>query len=170
MVVQVIETEHEPDLAYIASVTRVRAAAGVVLRDERGRVLVVHPTYKDVWELPGGTLELDESPAAACAREVEEELSLTVAVGPLLCVDWVPPSPPWDGGLMFLFDGGVLSAEQVSGVRLADGELDRIEFVAPERLSDVLVERLSRRVLAAVDASAGRGGVYLEDGFSVDNV
>ncbi|WP_243704775.1 NUDIX hydrolase [Micromonospora sp. KC723] len=65
-----------------------------------------HPTYKDVWEVPGGTVEPDESPADACTREIKEELGLSVPMGTLLCVDWVPASPPWDGGLMFVFDGG----------------------------------------------------------------
>ncbi|WP_236718297.1 NUDIX hydrolase [Actinoplanes sp. TFC3] len=162
-----LKTEKIPELDYIASVVRVRAAAGVVLRDELGRVLVVHPTYKDVWELPGGTLELDESPAAACDRELEEELGLVVSTGKLLCVDWVPPSPPWDGGLMFLFDGGVLSAAQIGAIRLCAEELDRFEFVEPARLQEVLIERLARRVNAALEASARGGGVYLEDGVAV---
>ena len=158
-----IETQTGPDLAYIASVTRVRAAAGVVVRDAAGRVVVVHPTYKDVWELPGGTLELDESPAAAARREFTEELGLAVPIGGLLCVDWVPPRAPWDGGLMFLFDGGVLSMERIAAIRLCADELDRFEFVEPSRLGDVLIPRLARRVAAAV-AAIEHGGVYLEDG------
>lgn len=36
-------------LAYVASVPRLRAAAGALLRDNEGRVLVVHPVYKDDW-------------------------------------------------------------------------------------------------------------------------
>jgi 8-oxo-dGTP pyrophosphatase MutT (NUDIX family) len=159
----VAETQTEPDLAYIASVTRVRAAAGVILRDQTRRVLVVHPTYKDVWEIPGGTVEPDESPADACAREVREELGLSVPIGALLCVDWVPASPPWDGGLMFVFDGGTLTADQTATIRLCPEELDRFEFVEPEHLSDVLIPRLARRAAAAV-AAIGRGGIYLEDG------
>jgi ADP-ribose pyrophosphatase YjhB (NUDIX family) len=71
----------EPDLSYIASVTRVRAAAGALLRDQAGRVLLVHPAYKDVWEIPGGTAEPDESPADACTREIREELGLSVPAG-----------------------------------------------------------------------------------------
>ncbi|MFF0256350.1 NUDIX domain-containing protein [Micromonospora zamorensis] len=157
------ETQTEPDISYIASVTRVRAAAGMILRDQAGRVLVVHPTYKDVWEVPGGTVEPNESPAEACAREIREELGLAVPAGALLCVDWVPASPPWDGGLMFVFDGGVLTADQVATMRLCPDELDGLEFVAPERLGEVLIPRLARRVVAAL-AAIGRGGVYLEDG------
>ncbi|MFE7868743.1 NUDIX domain-containing protein [Micromonospora humida] len=160
------ETQTEPDLSYIASVTRVRAAAGVILRDQVGRVLVVHPTYKDVREIPGGMVEPDESPADACVREIQEELGLPVPTGTLLCVDWVPASPPWDGGLMFVFDGGVLTADQITAIRLYPDELDRFDFVEPERLSEVLIPRLARRVAAAV-AAIGHGGVYLEDGVTV---
>lgn len=126
---RVAETQTEPDLSYIASVTRVRAAAGVILRDQTGRVLVVHPAYKDVWEVPGGTVEPDESPADACTREIREELSLSVPTGALLCVDWVPASPPWDGG--------VLTADQITTMRLCPDELDRFEFVEPERLGEI---------------------------------
>ena len=162
------ETQIEPDLSFIASLTRVRVAAGAILRDQAGRVLVVHPTYKDVWEIPGGMVEPDESPADACAREIREELGLSVSVGALLCVDWVPANPPWDGGLMFVFDGGMLTADQIETMRLCPDELDRFEFVAPERLGEVLIPRLARRVTAAV-AAVGRGGVYLEDGVAVSS-
>ncbi|WP_238447388.1 NUDIX hydrolase [Micromonospora sp. 4G55] len=162
------ETQTEPHLPYIASATRVRAAAGVILRDPTGRVLLVHPAYKDVWEVPGGTVEPDESPADACTREIREELGLSIPAGSLLCVDWVPASPPWDGGLMFVFDGGVLTADQIAAMRLCPDELDGSEFVEPERLGEVLIPRLARRVTAAV-AAIGQGGVYLEDGAAASN-
>ncbi|MBM0256507.1 NUDIX hydrolase [Micromonospora sp. 4G55] len=157
----------DPDLEYIANVTRVRAAAGAVLLDGAGRVLVVHPTYKDVWEVPGGMLEPGESPLQACEREIEEELGLGLSVGDLLCVDWVPPSPPWDGGLMFVFDGGVLGPEQIDSIRLRSEELDRMRFIEPAALGQVLIPRLAQRVVQALAARARGGGVYLENGLAV---
>jgi 8-oxo-dGTP pyrophosphatase MutT (NUDIX family) len=54
---------------------------GVVLRGDRV-VLVNNP--RDEWELPGGKLELDESPQACVAREIAEELALEVRVGPVV--------------------------------------------------------------------------------------
>lgn len=36
------------------------------------------------WELPGGKVEAGESPRAALAREIEEELGVRIAVGPWL--------------------------------------------------------------------------------------
>lgn len=65
-----------------------RMGAGAVIRDVDGRVLIVKPTFKPAWELPGGAVEDDESPRGACVRELHEELGITVAVGELLCVDY----------------------------------------------------------------------------------
>ncbi|MFI6484323.1 NUDIX domain-containing protein [Nonomuraea sp. NPDC050663] len=50
------------------------------------------PTYKPSWDLPDGTAEANESPAAAAQREIKEELGLDIDLGPMLVVDWVPPT------------------------------------------------------------------------------
>jgi 8-oxo-dGTP pyrophosphatase MutT (NUDIX family) len=159
------ESSH-PENDYIAGLTRVRAAAGALIRDEEGRVLLVRPTCKDTWELPGGSVEPGESPLSACRRELREEIGFGPPLGGLLCVDWVTPRPPWDGGLMFLFDGGVFSAAQIAGIRLPRDELETFEFVPPSELEPVLIPRLTRRVLACLQVR-GEGAVYLEDGCPV---
>ena len=158
------EVRQGPDPAYIASLIRVRIAAGVLFFDQARRVLLVHPTYKDQWEIPGGSVELDESPLAACQREVKEELGIAPPIGAMLCVDWVPPAPPWDGGLMVLFDGGVLASEQIAGIQLRPEELDGYDFIAPDALDNVLVPRLARRVKACLRAREAGTSIYLEDG------
>ena len=48
---------------------------GVVIRD--GKVILVR-NERDEWELPGGKLELSESPEECLAREIAEELQLSV--------------------------------------------------------------------------------------------
>jgi ADP-ribose pyrophosphatase YjhB (NUDIX family) len=49
-------------------------AAGVLIRDHTSRVLIVDPTYKPLWEMPGGVVEVGEAPPDAAAPECVEEL------------------------------------------------------------------------------------------------
>ncbi|WP_335341674.1 NUDIX hydrolase, partial [Pseudofrankia sp. EUN1h] len=63
-------------LAWQRGLPRKRMAAAVVLVDDGGRVLLVRPTYRPGWDLPGGVIEQDEAPRAAARRELVEELSL----------------------------------------------------------------------------------------------
>jgi 8-oxo-dGTP diphosphatase len=53
---------------YTATLPRKRMGSGVLFRDATDRVLLVEPTYKDYWELPGGAVDDDESPHDAARR------------------------------------------------------------------------------------------------------
>src|SRR6476469_1210047 len=54
-------------------------AAGFALRDEAGRLLLVHQAYGDrVWDFVGGGAEAGESPEETAIREAKEEIGLTV--------------------------------------------------------------------------------------------
>jgi 8-oxo-dGTP diphosphatase len=44
-------------------------SAGALFFDEQGRLLIVKPTYKDGWEIPGG-IGTSRRFRAACARSV----------------------------------------------------------------------------------------------------
>ncbi|MEV2272914.1 NUDIX hydrolase [Nonomuraea africana] len=153
--------ERDPEAwnAYLAEgnakQARKRVGADVLIRDERGRILLVNPGYKPDWDLPGGMAEANESPAAAARREIKEELGLDLEIGRLLVVDWVPPHGPWDDSLMFIFDGGTIKGS----VWPTDDEVDEARFFQESEAQDLLRPYVWRRLRAALDVPA-----YLEHG------
>lgn len=110
---------------------RKRAIAQGVLRNERGEILLCRLTYKKDLDLPGGIVDPGESPADCLAREVHEELGLSVVVGPLLAVNWLPPYRGWDDATLFLFDLGVIARADVDDRALLNREIAGVSWVPP---------------------------------------
>ncbi|WP_028660382.1 NUDIX domain-containing protein [Nocardioides insulae] len=140
-----------------------RVAAGALFFDDLGRVLLVKPTYKEGWEIPGGYVEPGETPIEACRREVQEELGLDRTVEDLLVVDWAPSDKEGDK-ILFVFDGGVLGPDDMTTVVLPPDELEAAEFHERTELPSLLIDRLARRILAALDARQAGRVAYLEHG------
>ena len=69
------------DRTYGSSVLFPVSAKGVLLGED-GVVLLQNE--RGEWELPGGKLEIGESPEECLAREIREELDLEAEIGPLL--------------------------------------------------------------------------------------
>jgi 8-oxo-dGTP diphosphatase len=141
-----------------------RMAAGVLVRDAAQRLLIVKPTYRPDWLVPGGAVEYDESPRVACMREITEELGLHLAVGRLLCVDYRPATAQMSESVQFIFDGGVLDAHQIEQITLPPDELERFVFLPPDEALPLLNIHLHRRMAHALVALRDGGTLYLEDG------
>ncbi|MFJ3214440.1 NUDIX domain-containing protein [Kitasatospora sp. NPDC086801] len=144
-------------------VAQPRTAAGVLFFDEDNRVLLVKPTYKPGWEIPGGYLHAGETPSEGAAREVKEELGITPPIGRLLVADWAP-HPTEGDKLLFVFDGGVLPADELDNITVDQVEIDKYAFHATDQLDELLIPRLARRVHAACVARTQSATVYLEHG------
>ena len=138
-------------------------AAGVLFFDEHGRVLLVDPSYKAGWEIPGGYVEAGESPLEGCVREVKEELGIAPPIGGPLVIDWAP-HPDQGDKLLFVFDGGLLDPGLQGLIRLAGDELTDWRFCGSGELDDLLIPRLSRRVHQAVAARKAGQVRYLQHG------
>nr|WP_192757139.1 NUDIX hydrolase [Actinopolymorpha pittospori] len=144
-------------------------AAGALLFDEDGRILLVEPTYKPYWEIPGGVVEADESPHTAACRELKEELGLVRSLLPLLTVDWVPPHDGRPEAMLFVFDGGEMSAEEIAGITVPSEELHGWRFCTPAEAAQLLKPAQGRRVAASLDARAANEVVYLENASTLDS-
>jgi 8-oxo-dGTP pyrophosphatase MutT (NUDIX family) len=131
---------------------RKRVAADVIVRDTESRLLLVDPIYKPDWDLPGGMAEANEPPIEAAARELREELGLSIELGPVLCVDWIEPHGPWDDTLVFVFDGGTLARTEIDALCITDQELDGFRFCTREEAAELLRPYVWQRAANALDA------------------
>ncbi|MFT7841815.1 NUDIX hydrolase [Saccharothrix sp. BKS2] len=139
-----------------------RMAAGALFLDDQDRVLLVHKTYGNGWDIPGGYVDIGESPAAACRRELREELGLDREPQRLLVVDWAPNDGEGDK-VLWLFDCGTLGDDE-QRIVLDATELDRWQWAPMSKVDDYVISRLARRLTHAHTARANRNTVYLEHG------
>jgi 8-oxo-dGTP pyrophosphatase MutT (NUDIX family) len=140
---------------YARSLPLKRVAAGVVYRDEERRVLLVETSYKTEWDIPGGTVDAGEAPWRTARREVAEELGLDRPLGRLLVIDYIPTEEPMPEGMAFVWDGGMLTADERAGLTLTDPEIVSVRFCSAEEVAERVTPRLAGRIwaaLAAVDA------------------
>ncbi len=158
------DSSHEP----VSEVPRIPASAGALIFDRKGRLLILKPSYKAGWTIPGGQLEeAGESPWQGCQRETLEECGLELERGRLACVDFLSPRPGRPGGVRFLFVCGRFPDERLAEVAVDGAEIDEHRFAELSEASSLLSGPLRRRVLAA----AGRKRcVYLEEGRRVKGV
>ncbi|MGW1165865.1 NUDIX hydrolase [Streptomyces sp. NPDC002550] len=156
------------DIVQTPEPTAETLAAGVLLFDERDRVLLVDPTYKPGWEFPGGVVERGEAPARAGMREVAEETGIRLREVPrLLVVDWERPVPPGFGGLRLLFDGGRLESGEASRVVLPGPELRGWRFAGEQEAAAMLPPVRYERLRWALRARERGTTLYLEAGVPV---
>jgi 8-oxo-dGTP pyrophosphatase MutT (NUDIX family) len=114
-------------------------------------------------------VEADESPYAAACREIEEELGLFRPPGLVLVLDWVPPRPGRTEGLGIVFDGGVLTADELTAIRVPAEELRGWALCTEEQQRARLSPLLARRAAAALQARRCGGVAYLENGYPRSN-
>ncbi len=151
---------------YYRSLPRRPAGAGVLFTGDGDKVLLVKPTYKAGWDIPGGVIDEGETPREAAEREVLEELGLARVPYGLLCVDWMRPGVGEPGSTQFVFDGRALADRELSEIQLPADELSDWRLVTYADLDRFLPPPLARRVRAALTARES-GPVYLEDAFPV---
>lgn len=137
---------------------------GVLFRDKAGRVLLIEPSYKLNWEIPGGAVEADESPWDTAVRELGEELGWDQPLGRLLVVDYVRPQDSRPEGVVFVFDGGVLDETDLVGMVSGDGEILSAGFHTVPEARGKVKPLLADRLDAALQAVEMGSTVLCEQG------
>ncbi|HEU5109666.1 MAG TPA: NUDIX domain-containing protein [Micromonosporaceae bacterium] len=146
-------------------VARLRAAVGhdllllpsvsLVITDEAGRLLLVrHAGHGHWWGVPGGAVDVGESPAETAVREAREELDVEVRPTALLEVLGGPDyEVVYPNGDRVAYVTSVYRAEIVAGEPNADGdEISEFRWFAPAELGAAPISRFTRALLTAVRA------------------
>src|SRR5690242_19586013 len=153
------------------SLPAIPVSAGALIFDPAGRLLILKPTYKSGWTIPGGVMEADgETPWDACRREVAEECGLDIGAAHaarLACMDFRRPRPSKPGGIRYLFDCGTFSDATLAGIVVQPEEIAEHRVADLRTALTMLRKPIRLRVRAATH---GRGLCYLEDGRPVPGV
>lgn len=131
-----------------------------IVRDEAGRVLLIHKTDNDLWALPGGGHELGESIADAVVREVKEETGYDVEVDALTGTYTNP------GHVMAYEDGEVrqqfsiaFTAHVTGGEARTSSESKEVTWVAPHEAAELPMHPSMRMRLR--HGLEGSGSAYI---------
>jgi len=131
-----------------------------LITDSSGQVLIVKPNYKEGWILPGGYVEVGESPSDAFRREMRAELGVeNTDPHRLLSVDYRGHTEEY---IMFIFDGGVFSEEMIQAITLPP-QFSEFQFVKPEVALTMLRSKSARRLMPTLEARQKTGIAYLEN-------
>jgi 8-oxo-dGTP pyrophosphatase MutT (NUDIX family) len=162
--VNVAELDLLPYDEYIEQLPSKRMSSGVLVRDDHGRVLLVEPSYKPGWEIPGGVVEHGESPWSTAVRELHEEIGLQRPLGRLLVIDYVPPdNDSLPERMAFIFDGGHIDQSDIATLQLGP-EIISARLCSAEEVHAKVNSILAKRLAAAIEATGSGLTLLCENG------
>jgi 8-oxo-dGTP diphosphatase len=126
--------------------------AAVVFRDDQGRLLTVRKRGTSRFMLPGGKPEPGEDSRTAAAREIGEELGLTIDASELVFLGaWESPAANEPGMTVHC---SVYAADLV-GVPCAAAEIAELRWTGVTGVHDDVAPLLTDHVLPHLTRSAG---------------
>ena len=127
-------------------------SAGVLPRDESGRVLLVRDAETDLWVVIGGAVEPDESPQECAVREAQEEAGVVVRLGAILGVLGGPEyRMVYPNGDRTAYVSTIFDATVVGGTPEPDGEeTNAVDWWSPQDLPMDQMSSFTRALLRDV--------------------
>ncbi|MET9347316.1 NUDIX hydrolase [Streptomyces termitum] len=119
------------------------SVAGAVVRQD-GRLLAIRRADNGTWELPGGVLELDETPQEGVVREVREETGVEVEAEELTGV-----YKNTARGIVAL----VFRCRPVGGGERTSAESTAVAWLTPAEVGERMAEVYAVRLLDAVSGT-----------------
>lgn len=141
-------------------------ASGALFFNKEGELLILKPSYKNNWTIPGGVVDKDESPRDACIREVKEEIGLDKEVGRMLCADYKVDDGRGEN-VIFIFKGGTLTDEEINRIKLPEEEIVEFKFLPKKEALPLFSDSQHKRFKSIFDFWDSDKGIYLENGLKI---
>lgn len=131
-----------------------RILAHLLVQNQLDQVLVCETSYSNGYILPGGIVELGETPRLAVIRECQEELGYTPEIGELLVVDWLAPYLGWEDALGLVFDGGTLDDNTATAILPTNSEIIAVHWLSAKQLIPQMAPGWGQRSTQALSRKA----------------
>jgi len=125
----------EQNKQWQASLPKKKVAVKVILKSDKGNILLVKPDYKDTWQMPGGGVDEFEDPKVAAIRETEEETGVKIGTSDLRLVDSIFKAK--EDYLFLLFECVKLFSEDAD-YSVEDEEIEEYRFIHPNEVAELL--------------------------------
>ncbi len=161
------------DPEFYKKIPRKRVGVGAILFNQDGQLLILKPSYKDTWTIPGGIVDTMESPLEACCREIKEEIGIEITDLRLACVDYrnddVLDDGSKDESFQFIFTTDPLTLDLISSIVIDEDEIINHAFLGVTEAIQKLNKSLIRRINSCLRSDPNLA-YYLENGLHVDQV
>ncbi len=117
---------------WIESLPKRISSAAILLENNANQLLIIKNNYKDYWSLPGGIVDLGETPRQAAIREVTEEVGITLTVDQVEFVSVVDRISDEAQTYQFIFQS-LVSVDE-SEIVLQVEEIDEYAFVSRKQV------------------------------------
>lgn len=152
-----------PSKEYYKSLSKKHMGAGVLLFNRKNELLIVKPSYKKGWSIPGGTIDANESPRECAIRETKEEIGIKLKKLRLVCIDYKKTKGYNLENLQFIFYGGILSDKEMVKINLENKELKGYKFISVNDNLNLLRPNLRKRLPNCLKAIKTNSVFYLEE-------
>ncbi|MGW1929333.1 NUDIX hydrolase [Streptomyces sp. NPDC001919] len=127
----------------------------VVVRDDEGRLLLIHKTDNELWALPGGGHDIGERISDTAVREVREETGIEVEVDNIVGLYTDPDHVlAYDDGEVRQQFSICFRAHPVGGSLRTSSESKEVRWVNPADLDDLDIHPSMRlRIRHGLDES-----------------
>jgi len=135
-------------IEYLKSLPQKIIAVGILLFDDEGKLLILKPSYKDDWSIPGGVVEKGESPIEALKRETMEEIGFVPRIDKLLIVDTKAERilNYLEDSIQMIFLGKKLSLNEIREMEIDNKEIVDFKFVELEKAKKILSAKIFNRI------------------------